>query len=213
MENQTFDGDRCLIAEASKVIATGKRPWIELRRDQIGHYDPHSLVRGSIHALLVTVLVALTSLSFVAWNRADKYDAIVQSTEQEKRELFQDLFPDTRIPSGIRTRLDSEHRKLIGLAAEDARVPEREPVTQLLVDALTALPTDLRFRLLDIDFEGHRGALDGEVRRHGDADTLATSLRSNGFTVDPPGTEQLSDQGVGFTLNVSLNSAEPKHEN
>jgi type II secretory pathway component PulL len=203
VETRKLDGDEILLGEANKVLAKGKRPWIELRRDQLGQYDPYRLVRGSIGALLVSVLIALASLTTAAWTQGNKYDRLVQSTENEKRELFRELFPDARVPAGIRSRLESEQRKMVGLSVDETQVPELQSVTAMLVKTLAALPTDLRFRLLDIGLEEKRGSLEGEVRRHGDADIVASSLRASGLAVEPPGTEQLAEEGVGFRLDIA----------
>ena len=208
ISSERLERDDTLLGEAGNVLHSGRRPWIELRRDQIGQYDPYRLMRGAIYALLTALLVAVTSLSFTAWAHGNRYHAVVESVEREKRDLFSELFPDARVPSGISSRLDSERRKLTGTSGGQDNIPELKSVTPLFVDALGALPTDLRFRLLELEFEEDNAFLEGEVRRHGDVDVIATALRSSGFEVDPPGTEQLSDKGVGFTLSVSTGSSD-----
>lgn len=206
-----LDNDQAVLVEASGVLAKGKRPWIELRRDQVGQYDPYGLVRGSMRALLVALLLAMFSLTIAAWTRGSKYESYVRSVESDKRELFQELFPEARVPAGIRSRLESERRKLLGLSANEVDAPQLQCVTGFFVNTLAALPTDLRMRLVGMRFEEGNGFLEGEVRRHGDVDVIATALRSHGFAVEPLGTEQLDDKGVGFDLNVSIaeDDAEP----
>jgi hypothetical protein len=75
-------------------------------------------------------------------------------------------------------------------------------ITASLVGALAALPTDVRFRLLEIRFDEEQAYLAGEVRRHGDVDRLASALRAHGFEVASPRTEQLAEEGVGFALSL-----------
>lgn len=209
---QEFENDQALLAAAADILARGKRPWIELRRDQIGQYDPYRLMRGSLRLLLLVLLITLMSLTTVARIRASKYQSLTDSLNREKQAVFQQLLPEARVPTGIRSRLESERRMLLGMSADNIQAPELKSVTGCLVDALDALPTDLRFRLLEIRLEESSAYLEGEVRRHGDVDSIASSLRARGFAVDPPRTEQLAAECVSFSLSMSTFPPPNNHE-
>ena len=180
LTNQECEHDEALLAAAADVLMRGKRPWIELRRGQLGQYDPYRLMRGSLHLLLVTLLVAITCLTAVAWIRASMYKELTDSVNSQKHEIFRQLFPEARVPTGIRSRLESERRTLVGMSVGNIQAPELHSVTAFLVDTLDVLPTDLRFRLLEIRWEESTAYLEGEVRRHGDVDIIASSLHRAG---------------------------------
>ncbi|MHB8974213.1 MAG: type II secretion system protein L [Pirellulaceae bacterium] len=209
---QACDHDQALLAGAAEVLCRGQRPWIELRRDLIGEYDRYRLMRGSLRLLLLVVLITFVSLTTVARIRASRYQALTDALNNQKQALFQELFPEARVPTGIRSRLESERRMLVGMSVGNVQAPQLTSVTLRLVDALDALPTDLRFRLLEIRLEESSAYLEGEVRRHGDVDLLASSLRTRGFTVDPPRTEQLASEGVSFSLSLSTLPPPAEHE-
>ncbi len=207
ISRQELDNDRAVLAEAAEVLARGKRPWIELRRGPIGQYDPYGLMRGSIRFLVFALLVTTMAFAAVAWTRAEKCELVADSLNTQKRAVFQRLFPEARVPTGIRSRLQSERRKLSGMSALPDGTPELTSITGFFLDALGALPKDLRFRLLDMEFEEEAGQLDGEVRRHGDVDVIASSLRSHGFDVAPPHTDQRASGTIRYTLSVSMRTS------
>lgn len=200
LQQQAWDHDETLLNAAREALRGGRRPWVELRRDQLGQYDPFGLMRGSLRLLTAAVLLACVCLAACGWIRAAKCDRLITALEDQKRQLFEALFPGSRVPTGIRARLESERRRLAGAAGAGEETFELKPVTDALVPSLAALPSDLRFRLLEIRVEQDRAYWEGEVRRHGDVDLLAASLRSLGFRVEPPRTEQLDGEGVAFSL-------------
>ncbi len=196
--------DEMLVATAADVLTRGTRPWIELRRGQLGQYDPYRLMRGALRAMLATLLLTIVCLTAVGWIRGDMYKELTGCCDSQKIDIFRQLFPEARVPTGIRSRLESEHRTLLGMSAGEMDAPALRAVTGSLVDMLHALPPELRFRLMEVRCEASTAYLEGEVRRHGDVDEIAASLRAQGFTVEPPRTEQLAGEGVGFTLSLSF---------
>jgi type II secretory pathway component PulL len=190
--------------EACVAVVSGRRkPWIELHRGELGKYDPHRPIRGSLRSLAAAAASALLLLSGAAWIRAEGYQRLTQAYQQPQAEIFRRLYPGNRVPVGISARLQSEHRKLAGTSGRLEGTPRLRSATLLLRDALAPLPEELRYRLLEIRLEEDRVYLDGEVRRHGDADLLADALRKSGFTVDAPRTENLADKGVAVTITAT----------
>lgn len=204
--------DETLLSAASGVLVQAERPWIELRRDEIGTYDPYVLVGGSLRFLTAACLLAVLSLTAVTWIHAGRYESAVQAFNAERGAIFQRLFPEARVPVGIRSRLESEREKLLGLRSDNLEAPELESATPMLLRTLDAMPRDLRFRLLEMQFENATGYLEGEARRHGDADVIAASLRAQGLSVEPPRTERLSNEGVAFSLAIGFDTPDGQHE-
>jgi len=204
--------DEVFLAAADDVMSRGRRPWIELRRGQLGQYDPYRALRGSWYALLATLLFAMTCLSAVAWIRAGMCRELAATVDNQKRELFRQLFPGSRVPTGVLLRLESEQRKLAGTSRDNVPAPQLLGVTGYLLDMLDALPAELRLRLLDIQCAESTAYVEGEARQFGDVDTIAAALRERGFLVDPPSTERLAGEGVSFTLSITAFPPPAAHE-
>lgn len=206
-----FDGQHPLLAaskSAAAVLTGREQPWIELRREPLGKYDPYRPIRGSLRICVIAAACILLSLSIAACIRADKYERVVEQYQQEQVSFFRRVFPGKRVPVGIFVRFESEQRRLAGVTGRLEGVPQLESAARLLRDVLAPLPEDLRYRLLEIRLEGDNVYLDGEIRSHGDADLLATALRDNGFQVDAPHTEQLAETGVAVTITATRQSNE-----
>lgn len=180
-------------------------PWLNLRRGILGGDDPLHHLRRPLNAvlaaaaiLLLTLTVGLSWRTWSYWRQAGAYEAAQQ-------QVFLDLYPGRPTPLNIRPYLDSEQRRLAALAGGSDQMPKRRSALITLHEALRRLPTDLRYRLLELRATPEKFDLDGQARTHSDADSLAAALRAQqGFTVEPPRTERLREQGVAFTLHAQL---------
>ena len=212
----TVDRQHPLLAasrSAAAILAGREQPWIELRREPLGKYDPYRPIRASLRLCAIATACLLLSLSITAWIRADKYQRVVEQYQFKQESIFRHVFPGKRVPVGVSVRLESEERRLAGITGRLEGVPRLESAAGLLRDLLRPLPEDLRYRLLEIRLEGDNVNLDGEIRSHGDADILATALRENGFQVDAPHTEQLAESGVAVTITATRQPEEDaKHK-
>jgi type II secretory pathway component PulL len=193
-----------MLKAAENVLSGAERPWIELRRGSLGQYDPYRPIRGRLKLCGFAAACLLVLLSAAAWIRADKYSAAADGFQQEQEDVFRRVFPGKSVPVGVRMRLMSEYQKLAATKVQSEDAPRLESVIALLHDALAALPETVRYRLLEINLESGQVHLEGELRRHGDADLLAAGLRGGGFRVVAPRTEQQSDKGVTVTIAASV---------
>jgi hypothetical protein len=199
-EDQTIES---AVVDISGEILSGKSPaWIELRRGEIGDYDPYRPIRGSLRLLGVAIGCLLITLAAALWIRGDKYQAASVSAQSEQQAVYRRLFPGQPAPVGVHVRLESEYRKLAGATIESDSNSQLCPVAPFMSSALGAVPDEMRFRIHEMRFERERVYLEGEVRRHSDADLLASALRSAGFEIPAPRTEQLAGEGVGFSLTA-----------
>ncbi len=200
VEERTIES--AVVDVVSQILSGGEPAWIELRRNEIGDYDPHRPIRGSLRLLAVATACLLLTLAAALWIRGDKYGARAASAQTEQQAVFRRLFPGQAAPVGVHARLESEYRKLAGATGQSESSSELCPVLPFLCTTLSAMPEEMRFRLHEIRFERERVYLEGEVRHHSDADVLATALRSAGFDIRAPRTEQLAEEGVGFSLSA-----------
>lgn len=155
-----------------------------------------------LRLLQLAALLLLAAVLVVNVIASHRYDDAVDRLVVAQEDVFRDVFPEARLPRGVRARLESELGKLAGARGGTENAVSDQSVLPLLLRLLRAMPEEMRFRLLDIKIEDQRLDLTGEVRDFGDADKIAASLRREGFQVKPPTTQRLPEQGVSFRLRA-----------
>jgi type II secretory pathway component PulL len=189
------------LAAASRVVQGALDSPIDLKRGRFGRSRGHLALRRYVLGLQVAVATMLLTITVTLLFRGYRYDRQTEQVASQQAEVFQSVFPNAKVPIGIANRLKSELAKLKGLRGDNEGLPESVAVTTVLHRLLSALPTDRRFRFLEIRIEEGRLHLDGEVREHRDAETIAQRLRGEGFQVVPPKTQRLDGERV--TLRIS----------
>jgi len=187
-----FAGTRILLGEIE--------PPLDLKRDAFGRsFGNVALAR---YRRLLDASMALVALCVIAAGLF-RTDRIIRDTERvvaSQSDVYRGAFPNSKVPTGITSRLESELAKLKGLQGEDSSLSPALSVTSVLFSTLSAAPTDRRFRLLEIRIEEGRLYLDGEVRDHSDAEIFAQRLRAQGIEVPPPKTLRLDDKRVSLRI-------------
>ncbi|MCC7409226.1 MAG: hypothetical protein IT442_14265 [Phycisphaeraceae bacterium] len=190
------------------ILAERDTPWFNLRQGALGAADRWRTIRPALHAAMLAAVFCLLLLSLTMTSRGLSYRWRAQSAEQAQSRIFYDLYPGRALPLAVRAFLDSEQRRLQGLAGQGNDTPRPASALATLHQTLRRLPTGLRFRLLELRFSPTAVTLDGQVRSHADADVFAAALRAqNGLAVDPPRTERLRDQAIAFTLHAKYTPA------
>ncbi len=201
---------KTLLSGAARSLARGV-PWaLNLRRGPLAPADPFRRARLPARVAALAALVFVVCLNVALIVRARAYDTAATSARDRVAQVYRTAFPDEAsrsLPTSVERRMESRARELEGLrgvaASPEKRPPSMERVSALsaLVDVTNGLRGDVRFALFALRIEGENVSLRGRTRSHGDADRLATSLRQEGrLAVDPPVTEILQAQGVGFAL-------------
>ncbi len=219
---QIVDSDEQSISTAATLAANqillGKQaPWINLRRDGVASSTRFRRVRTPLALMAAAGLLFLTTLSGTMWWRANHYQHLATTFEAQQRDVFTRLFPDQRVPLNVKSRLTSQQRRLAGLSDNHAQVPQQTAVLLMLRDALSCLPDKLRYRILELQLNQDTLYMEGEARSHSDAEAIAAALdQLPAFRVEPPRTEKLSSQRIGFTIRgVTVGNAQaeqPKHK-
>jgi len=193
---------------AADVLSGRLTPWFEFRRGKLGPDDPRRPIRGVLRFVAFTAATFLVCVSIALLVRAGRFREHTISLQEEQVKIYQQAFPNERLPAGIRSRLESEVAKLAGSTGQGEQLPAVIPTLRLLRDFLLALPKEMRYRVVDLRIEHSRLSLEIEVRSHSDADVIASALRARGFVVDQPRSEQLPQQGVAVRLSATAKQAE-----
>lgn len=192
-----------LAGETSEQILTGATiAPIELRSDQLGGGDRLKPLHRSIQFAIVAAACLLICMAASLLVQASRYRALADSHVEQQEKAFCEAFSDQRVPSGIHSRLASEHARLVGLHGQGGDTPFTPSALATLHQALAALPSETRLRSGNLRIEGERLFFEAEVRAHRDADLLAAALRQAGFEVAQPRTEQAADGVVAVVFTA-----------
>ncbi|MEZ6032032.1 MAG: hypothetical protein R3C17_03000 [Planctomycetaceae bacterium] len=192
------------VREAANILAGRMDSPIEFRRDAWAPESGNRLLQGAVRAVQIAFLCLLIACGVTLYRLGETFDQQRLSAGDRQEDIFRTLFPDVPVPVGIGGRLESEYAKLRGLRGENPDVPEHVPAVQLIERLLRSLPSDLRYRILEVRIEQGRLYLVGHVREHADADRIADELRKIKLAVDPPSTHRLPQQGVEFRISAQL---------
>lgn len=204
------DADHAATEMGLKVLAEQAVPLVDLRVDRLAVANRYAVYRRPLLFAAAAVALLILSVCFAAQWRGRSYEQIERSLAQKQVDIFNATMPNQRVPSGgmIKRRLVSEQRKFADLSGQAADgqagdVALRADALTDLYRVLRALPTDLRFRILDLNFEPDMVRLDGQALSHGEAERIATALRQTGrYDVEPPKTQALKDGGVSFIFTA-----------
>lgn len=197
-----------LVAVAVGDVLAGKLiPAIDLRREKLASRTPYHSLQKLITVAAIAACVFLMAMIIGLEYRSWRYEQSAQEYQLAMEQVFLQIFPKQQIPLGIRSRLESEHSKTVGLR-DTKKIPEVASAAETFRVMLAALPDTLRYRLTEISVQGRQLKIDGEVRTHGDAASLATVLTETGFEVQPPRTVQASGGNVTVTLSAEYRPTE-----
>jgi hypothetical protein len=113
------------------------------------------------------------------------------------------------MPESVTAKLRREKRRLVGLGGhagnEATPDPQIRPVSALrrLRDVLAAMPTEVRYRILELSIRPDQIMVSGEICSYEDAERLTRGLRQTGrYHVEPPKTDALRDKGFSFNFTA-----------
>lgn len=190
---------------AANQIVTGKQTaWINLRRGGVGGTDRLKHVHTPLVSIVAAGLLFLACLTGAMWWRTRHYQQLATGYDKQQEVVYSQLYPDRPIPLNIKSRLASEQRRLAGLRGNDAQLPKQTTVLLVLRDALSCLPEQIRYRILEVQLDQNGLYLEGQARSHSDAEAIAAALNKlRIFNVAPPRTEKLSGKGIAFTIRAA----------
>lgn len=186
---------------AGNILAGSENSSIELRRDTMSIRNPNRSIRFALCAVQLSVLCLLAAVTMMLFHLGEQLDQQRKIAGDKQVELYRKLFPDSPVPVGVRSRLEGEHAKLMGMRGEVVEMPDNPSAVVLIERLLSSLPPDMRFRILEVRVESGRLYLVGQVREHADADRIAEELRKLNLVVESPSTHRLPQKGVEFRIS------------
>lgn len=212
---QELDYEKSAAREAAKVLAGNATPLVELRTGSLASKDRYRPIRHWINAALVLAVILLSAINAGLLWRSREYRTLASNASAAQEKVYRKAYPEGRIPSGIRSRLESELKKSAGQRGHSGQVPSLSSSYSTLRASLESLPANMRFRIFELRIEQHSLNITGEVRSHGDADRIVAELKKRGFNVSRPRTDRIDNRRVSFSINADrqtepVQPAEPK---
>jgi hypothetical protein len=186
---------------ASKIADGSIRPWINLRRGSLASPNPIRGAPGPLRLAAASFILFTIALAVALHIRAYRYRQQAQRQGTAEIAALHEVLPNASLGVGPLRRLQSELRRLRGLAGDASAVTPHESTLQVFSSILNALPRGLRYRVLELRLGDDLLYLEGQVRTHGDADLIAQDLqKGSSLAIDAPNTQQQDGGAIAFTL-------------
>ncbi len=189
------------VREQAGAVLSGKHAlWFDFRRQALAVGPPLRALRGAVRILIGSLAVLVLSWITVFGYRTWSNERQAASFQQQQEQVFRELFPESRVPPAVESRLRSEHAKRFAArqVPRDLQLPV--PALNVMRDFLEAFPEGPRVQVRELRIENGQLDLHADLRRHAAANELADSLRQHGFVVPTPSTEQNADHSVSVRL-------------
>jgi hypothetical protein len=193
---------------AAREIGAGEsEPPINLRRDELAAERPTRALARQLVGLKIAATLAFLGLCAALWVKGDRLAVAADAGRNSLKDVYASVFPKNPVPNQVVGALRKEQSLLRGTRGVAQALPEGPSCDALLGNALRTLPTDVRFRVPEVRIEGSNVYMSAEVRGNSDADRIAMGLRGGGFTVEPPHTQRLSEQGFSVRISAAWPAA------
>ena len=189
---------------AGRVLSGTERPLFEFRRDALASADPFRLWQGPLSWLFLAACLLLCALVVAFQVRTHRQQQRADELFARQEQVFKAVFPDSRVPSAIGRRLESELRDIAGQRQPDNEIERPVSAIGLLYQLISALPTSERWRVKTLRLENGVFELETEIRSFGSAGKVVEALERAGFRVAPPSTEQVDNRTVSARLEGRL---------
>jgi len=175
---------------AQRIMDHRSLGWFELRRDRLGPSDPLRAIGPQLYWVAVAAAICFVAVAIGGWWRTSRIEAEIANLQREQAALFQQAFPDARVPGSILRRVRSDHARVLNSRGQNTNVMIPPSATQLLRAVVSSLPKEVRFHITSVDISRGIIKLDLLVRRIPDASVIANAIEQGGFKVLSPKVNQ-----------------------
>ena len=206
--------DAAATRRAATLLGMRDTAWYDLRRDRLAASDPLRPYRGPLRMLAIAASVFLCIAMVASYYRKTLLDRETSRVQEQQTSVFKETFPGARVPAALLSRIRSEHRKALGsrrLGAGSKNADNQiapQSALQVLDAFLVGMPKNVRYQFTQVDIQDGDLRADVQIRAHNDAGKIAASLESAGFTMLPPGTQQINPNTVSSQLDGKFDASD-----
>ena len=190
------------IAGAAAYVDDRGGPWFDLRRDVLAASDRFRAVQKNLRAFAAAAVVCFVTLAAAGYYRSLRIENRIAELRDQQASLFEEAFPDTKVPGAILKRIRSEHARLVGARGGQSSVDAPVNAPEILRVMLNAIPSDVRFRIESLSITNGAIEMNVQVRSPVDAGAIAAAISAAGFTTDPPVTLQKDAKTFTSTIRA-----------
>jgi type II secretion system protein L len=200
--------------DSASILPAAARAAARLSRDNVGLPDfrtgelasasRDAATRKARRFALITALLFLLCLFGTLLLRTHQLNVRHDELRTQQAAEHAKVFPGLAVPPDVVGRLRSEHQRLTGISGSSGSMPARPDALETLRHVMTALPGDLRLRIVDLRIGPAEAFIEGQARSHVDAEAFAQALRQSGLDAQPPRSETRTGEGVAFSMAIKL---------
>ncbi len=199
----SLDRDDAAAQECQRIVRGTSNPLVDLRSGPLQSSRPLRPIESSLRLFLVAAFLLQLAIVGAAFLRSNQYRQKADQMVAVQEQAFQKIFPGEPIPVGIVSRLESEHRRLVGTRGlSDQNIPKlvsAVPITHKVLSALPKAP-NVRFVIDKMEILPDRLALiNGTAKSYQELEVIANRMRIAGLDVPPISATKTGD---GVTLRL-----------
>ncbi|MEO1619003.1 MAG: hypothetical protein AAFV88_24340, partial [Planctomycetota bacterium] len=152
---QTYDFDAVELAckQAESVTNGYAAPTFDLREGPLAAKDPHFPIALPLKLAAGTLILLQIAILAFLHLRGTQYQSMAEESSSATVTAFEETFPSERVPVGVLSRMESEHRRLRGTRGLSDQTPRIPSIIPALHAFLNALPSreEARFRFSRVE--------------------------------------------------------------
>lgn len=216
-QNDTAELQTAACSGAQRIASKKIKPWINFLRPPLVQNSQEQATQKSLSFLLsAIVMLGITFCGTLSW-RSGLYQDIARKNKIQQQQIFKDLFPDSRIPPNVASRISSELRNMIKhtrVNPFDKTATDQTSALILFHQTMLSLPTTLPMHLQEIRLENNNIDLRGQAKQHAQVQSIANALRTNpNLQVNTPQMTQTQAGFIRYTITASYSKPLVKGEN
>ncbi|MEM6691224.1 MAG: hypothetical protein AAF664_17495 [Planctomycetota bacterium] len=210
VEHFPFDLVELAATTSARIVNGHTAAIIDLREGPLEPQDRFFPIAKSLRFAATSFVLVQVALIVFLLLRTHQYQSMAEQNSQTTTEAFEEVFPGERIPVGVLSRLESEHRRLRGTRGMSDRTPEIPSILPTLHAFFRGAPDrkDARYKFDRIVITPNAlSTANGVARSFEDQEVILTRLRGAGFEIP-----ELSASAARGGVSLRIQQSELKRE-